>query len=375
MGVNPTEVTENTTRKTALYDRHVWHGARMIPFAGWWMPVQYRGIIEEHRRVRSTVGVFDVSHMGEFLVRGPDAPRIVNRWITNDVSKLAVGDVLYSVLCYENGGIVDDLLVYRLEDGYMLVVNAANEAKDFSWLEDHGEPGVELVNVTQQTTLIAIQGPNAEEVLRKIGNGPFAELGFYTWCRGEVAGVGALVSRTGYTGEDGFEVYLDWEDGPAVWDAVIDAGKPLDIEPVGLGARDTLRLEVRYCLYGNDIDETTTPLEAGLGWVVRLQADEFLGKEALVRQKSDGLHRKLVGFEVEGRGIPRPGYPIFVDDRRVGKVTSGTFGPSVGKGIGLGYVETDVSSPGQELAIEGRGGNRFDAAITRGPFYKDGSRK
>jgi len=347
----------------------------MVEFAGWWMPVQFRGILEEHRRVRSTVGIFDVSHMGEFEVRGPNALRAVNRWVTNDVEKLEVGGVLYTALCYEHGGIVDDLLVYRLEDGYLLVVNAANEHKDLEWLRGQAPPGVDLVNATERTTLIAVQGPKTEAVLGPVARGPVLDLGFYRWCRAEVAGVPALVSRTGYTGEDGFEVYVDWDRGPEVWDALMEAGRGVDIEPIGLGARDTLRLEVRYCLYGNDIDQTTSPLEAGLGWAVSLEKEEFMGKEALVRQKAEGLERRLVGFEVEGRGIPRPGYEIQVNGRKVGSVTSGTFGPSVGKGIGMGYVERGVSSPGRQVAVVGRGRGGMAAEIVRGPFYKQGSRK
>jgi aminomethyltransferase len=347
----------------------------MVSFAGWWMPIQYRSILEEHRCVRTTVGLFDVSHMGEFEVKGPNAEKAVNRWITNDASKLKVGDVLYSAMCYDDGGVVDDLLVYRLEDSFVLVVNAANEAKDWAWLEDHREPGAELINDSANTTLLALQGPKAEDVISKVGKGPFGDLGFYQWCRAEVAGVQCLVSRTGYTGEDGFELYLDWDDGAGVWDALFEAGKAFDIEPVGLGARDTLRLEVRYCLYGNDIDQTTSPLEAGLGWVVKLDKADFLGKEALVNQKAGGLKRKLVGFEVVGRGIPRPGYAIRVDGREVGRVTSGSFGPSTETGIGMGYVAKDVSSLGQTLTIQAKGRPGIEAVIVRGPFYKEGSRK
>ncbi len=374
-GYGLTETAEGKTRKTALYDKHVEAGGRMVPFAGWWMPVQYRSIMEEHRRVRSTVGLFDVSHMGEFEVRGRGAAKVVNRWITNDAGNLKVGDVLYSAMCYEDGGIVDDLLVYRLEDGFLLVVNAANEAKDFEWIREHMAPDAELVNNSRNTTLVALQGPKAEDVITEVGTGPFRDLGFYRWCRAEVAGVKCLVSRTGYTGEDGFEVYLDWDDGPAVWDALMEAGRPLDIEPVGLGARDTLRLEVRYCLYGNDIDKTTTPLEASLGWAVKLDKDDFIGKGALAQQKAEGLKRKLVGFEVEGRGIPRPGHLLLVNGSEVGRVTSGSFGPSTGKGIGMGYVDKGASSVGQELMIQAEGKSGIGATIVRGPFYKQGSRK
>lgn len=370
-----TESKARDLRKSVLYETHVASGARMVPFAGWWMPVQYRGILDEHRRVRSAAGLFDVAHMGEFEVRGPNAERAVNRWITNDVSKLDVGAVLYSVLCYEHGGIVDDLLVYRLEDGYMLVVNAANEAKDFEWLEAHKGPGVDLINLTERRTLLALQGPKAEEILSRVGRGPFADLGFYRWTRGELAGVRALVSRTGYTGEDGFEVCLSWDDGARVWEAIAEAGRPFGIEPVGLGARDTLRLEVRYCLYGNDIDETTTPLEAGLGWVVKLDKGDFIGRGALVEQKAGGVERRLVGFVADGRGIPRPGYAILAAGRPVGRVTSGTFGPSVGRGIGMGYVEKQVSSPGQRLTIRAKDKGGMVVEIVRGPFYKEGSRK
>ncbi len=373
--VKETEPEEGTTRKTALYDRHVASGGRMVPFAGWWMPIQYRSILEEHRKVRTSVGLFDVSHMGEFEVRGPRAGQVVNRWITGDASGLQVGEVLYSTLCYDHGGIVDDLLVYRLEDRFLMVVNAANEAKDFAWLRHHLEEEAELVNVTQDTTLLALQGPKAEETIRSVGEGPFADLAFYRWCRGKVAGVEALVSRTGYTGEDGFEIYLDWQAGETVWDALVEAGRDRGIEPVGLGARDTLRLEVRYCLYGNDIDESTHPLEAGLGWTVKLDKDDFIGKDALLKAKAEGLKRKLVGFEVEGRGIPRPGHAILVDDRDVGLVTSGTFGPSTGTGIGMGYVEKSVSSPDRRIVIQAPGRPGISAALVRGPFYKDGSRK
>jgi len=358
-------------KKTALYEVHKQLGAKMVEFAGYWMPIQYRGIFEEHKRVRTTVGVFDVSHMGEFLFRGDSALDFLQFMTTNDVAKLHVHQAQYSTMCYENGGIVDDLIVYRLPDGYMMVVNAANIKKDWTWLAEHRPDGVEMINRSEELSLIAVQGRYAEATLQKITDLDLSQIKYYWLDEGKVAGVDAVVSRTGYTGEDGFEVCVAREQTVPVWEAIFEAGAEYDIEPVGLGARDTLRLEMKYCLYGNDIDETTNPLEAGLGWIVKLKKGDFIGRDALLRVKEEGLKRKLVGFEVEGRAFPRHGYKILDETGRVelGYVTSGTFSPMLQKSIGMGYVSIDYAEVGTPLLVDVRG-RRAKGQIVETPFYK-----
>ncbi len=346
----------------------------MVPFAGFYMPVSYRGITEEHRKVRSTAGVFDLSHMGEFRVTGPEALGFLQKVTSNDVAKLVVGDVQYSLICYPEGGIVDDLLVYHLPDSYLLVVNAANIEKDFEWLAKNKPDGVNLTDESDQTALIAVQGPKAEALMAKLTDFDLPRLGYYKAARAKVCGEQILFSRTGYTGEDGFELYMAPERAEFFWQKIMEAGKEFDIEPVGLGARDTLRLEMKYMLYGNDIDATTNPLEAGLGWVVKLGKGDFIGRGPIEKLKTEGAKRKLVCFVMSEKAIPRKGCGIYAGGQRVGEATSGTFSPSLEKGIGLGYVPAAVSEIGTKLEIDIRG-RKNPAAVVAAPFYKDGTRK
>jgi aminomethyltransferase len=364
----------DTVKKTALHDIHEHLGAKIVRFAGYLMPVYYTSILEEHRRVRSTVGLFDVSHMGEFEIRGNDALAFLQRLTTNDVAALEVNQVQYSVMCYPDGGIVDDLLVYRLEDHYLLVVNAANLDKDFEWLHKNIEGEVQLENRSDETTLLALQGPKAEEVLSPLVTIDHAQVAYYHCQPGEVAGHDALISRTGYTGEDGFEIYCDPQNAKDIWNALLESGKGLDIQPAGLGARDTLRLEMKYALYGNDIDHTTNPLEAGLGWVVKLKKGDFIGKQALLEAKTEGLKRKLVGFETEGRIFPRKDLRIHKDGSEIGRVTSGTFSPSLNRGIGMGYVASAHAKIGTQIDLDIRG-KGVSGQVVETPFYKKYSHK
>ncbi|MDZ7373846.1 MAG: glycine cleavage system aminomethyltransferase GcvT, partial [candidate division KSB1 bacterium] len=314
------------TKQTALYEIHRQLGAKMVEFAGYWMPIYYRGILEEHRRVRTTVGVFDVSHMGEFFFSGPEAASFL-QWVTiNDVHKLSVYQAQYSAMCYEHGGLVDDLILYRFPDRYLMVVNAANIQKDWDWLEAHRRPGVTMENRSDELSLLAVQGRYAEATLQKLTDVDLHHIKYYWFVEAKVAGVQAIVSRTGYTGEDGFEVCVSNEDAPRVWEAIFDAGREFEIEPIGLGARDTLRLEMKYCLYGNDIDQNTNPIEAGLGWITKMNKGDFIGRAALEQVLQNGPSRKLVGLEVEGKAFPRHGYPILDESgaEQVGFVTSGT---------------------------------------------------
>ncbi len=342
-----------------------------MPFAGWRMPVQYKGIKAEHEAVRTRAGLFDVSHMGELVVEGPEAALAVNTLVTNDVSKLEVGQALYTVCCNEAGGILDDLIVYRLEDDKVLVVcNASNREKIVQHFATKLPDGGSFRDVSDRWALLALQGPSAAAIIRDVGAPTtVTDLAPFRVSRAELAGVEAWVARTGYTGEDGFELFCANEDAVALWRALLSAGKPHGLEPVGLGARDTLRLEARLALYGNDIDESTNPFEAGLGWVVKLDGQDFLGRAALRAIKEAGVDRRLVGFEMTGRGIARHGYPIVVDGKPVGTVTSGSPGPTVGKNIGLGYVPKALSRVGTTLGIEIRG-KVVDALIVRTPFYK-----
>jgi glycine cleavage system T protein (aminomethyltransferase) len=365
-------------KRTPLYDEHVKLGAKIIPFAGFEMPVQYPdGVSSEHRAVRESAGLFDVSHMGEFLVSGEGAVAFVNYVVANDVSLLEPGQAQYAVMCDEEGGIVEDLLVYRFANRLRLVVNAANIDKDFNWIQrcltKYGGPGVDLEDESEDVALLALQGPRSEAILAPLSDLNVASIGYYRFAEGLVAGEPCVVSRTGYTGEDGFELYCAPGTAAKLWRALMEAGGD-GIKPVGLGARDTLRLEMGYALYGNDIDEETTPLEAGLGWTVRLDKGEFVGRHALVIQKEKGLERKLTGFALEHRGFPRPGYEIRCRGKKVGTVRSGTVGPSVGRGIGTGYLPTELAGPGTEIEVMVRD-RALPAEVTRVPFYKGGSIK
>lgn len=356
-------------KKTGFYDIHQKLGAKLVEFAGYYMPIQYRGIMEEHRRVRQTVGLFDVSHMGEFYVSGLSALDFLQKMTINDVSKLAVNQVQYSAMCYENGGIVDDLLVYRMADKYLLVVNASNLEKDWNWLHSHLPAGVVMENKSDDFSLLALQGPKAIAVLQKLTSADLSKIPFYWLTEGQAAGVEMMMSRTGYTGEPGFELCFPVERSEQVWTAIMAAGQEFDIEPIGLGARDTLRLEMKYCLYGNDIDATTNPLEAGLGWITKLAKGDFIGRDVIAQVREKGVQRKLIGFSMAGKAFPRHGYKIFSNGAQVGDVTSGTFSPILEMGIGTGYVPAALATIGTPLTIEIRN-TQSPAVVCETPFVK-----
>ncbi len=359
-----------TTRFTEI---HKSLNAKMVEFAGFVMPIQYpQGIIHEHHVVRKAVGVFDVSHMGEFEVRGKEALAFVQKITVNDASKLSKGNVQYSAMCYEHGGIVDDLLVYNMgEDFFMLVVNGANIDKDWAWCVKNAEGmNIDLKNVSDDVNLLAVQGPKSLETLQKLTDTFMGDIEFYNFKTGSMAGLPAIISRTGYTGELGFEIYFRGNDEEAVkmWNAIFEAGKEFGIEPVGLGCRDTLRLEKCYCLYGNDIDETTNTIEAGLGWITKVQKGDFNGKEVVVKTKEEGAKRKLVGFVMDAeKFIPRHNYKIMADGKEIGHVTSGNLSPTLNKAIGLGYVTKEYSKPGSKINIAARG-KEFTAEVVKTPF-------
>lgn len=361
-------------QRTALLDVHIALGAKIVPFAGFEMPVYYKGIVAEHTAVRERVGIFDVSHMGEVLVRGPRALDFVQKITVNDASTLADGQAQYSAMCLENGGIIDDLLVYkRGENDFLLVINASNIAKDFAWMQANVLDGVELQNVSDDYTLLAVQGPRSVELLQKLTDVDLSGIAYYHFVEGELAGERMIISRTGYTGELGFELYLSSDKAVSerVWNTIMETGAEFGIEPTGLGARDTLRLEMGYCLYGNDIDETTNTIEAGLGWITKVNKGEFNGREAIAKVKEEKPKRKLVAFEMNERAIPRGHYAIVVDGTTVGEVTSGTSSPTLGKGIGMGYVSSDVAQAGTTIGIAIRD-KVVPATIVKLPFVKRG---
>ncbi len=358
-------------KNTALTEKHISLGAKMVPFAGYNMPVQYEGINAEHATVRNAVGVFDVSHMGEFILKGENALDLIQRVTSNDASKLYDGKIQYSCLPNENGGIVDDLLVYRIDEKtYMLVVNASNIEKDWNWIQKFNDKGVEMHNISDQTSLLAVQGPKAADALQSLTDIDLASMEYYSFQKGKFAGVdNVLVSATGYTGAGGFEIYFENQYADQIWDAIFKAGAEFGIKPIGLGARDTLRLEMGFCLYGNDIDDTTSPIEAGLGWVTKF-TKEFTNSAALLAQKEAGVTRKLVGFEMIDRGIPRHDYVIVdADGNQIGKVTSGTQSPSLQKAIGIAYVAKEFAKEGTEIFIDIRN-NKVKAKVVKFPFLK-----
>jgi aminomethyltransferase len=364
--------TAETLKRTPLTDTHAALGAKLVPFAGYLMPVQYpSGITAEHNAVRRHAGLFDVSHMGEFIVKGSGAVDFVNHVTTNDVAALAIGQAHYSTILNERGTIEDDCLVYRSDDRIMVVVNASNAAKDFAHMSRYiGRFDATLDDVSDETALLAIQGPKAAEILQKLTDTDLSAVKYYHFTMGSVAGIeGILISRTGYTGEDGFELYFPNENAVAVWNAITESG---EVIPAGLGCRDTLRLEMGMALYGNDIDDTVTPLEANLQWLVKLKKGDFVGRDALVRQKEEGLKRKLVGFTTSERSFPRHGYPVFVNGEPSGEVRSGTMSPSLGIPIGTAYVPLESATPGSSLEIEIRG-KRITATVEKTPFYKEGT--
>ncbi len=370
-------------KHTPLTGRHEALGARMAEFAGYKMPISYTGIREEHLAVRRAVGIFDVSHMGEFIVRGRQALDLVQYVTSNDASRLDIGDAQYSCLPNEHGGIVDDLLVYRLsedqcaegEQAFMLVVNAANIEKDWQWITSHAARfDVHLVDISEATALMAVQGPKAARALQPLTDIDLASMKYYTFRKGTFAGVpNVLVSATGYTGSGGFELYVAAEHAAQIWDAVFEAGQPHGIQPCGLGARDTLRLEMGYCLYGNDIDDTTSPLEAGLSWITKLNKGTFVGVDVLRKQKAEGVKRRLIGFVVDDRRVPRHGYSVCdAIGQAIGNVTSGTLSPCLQKPIGMGYVEVSHAQRGTTLTIEA-GRKQLNAIVTRPPFVDPSS--
>jgi aminomethyltransferase len=360
-------------KKTPFYNRHVENKGKIVEFAGYLMPIQFEGIVPEHNAVRTSVGVFDVSHMGEVEITGSERTKFVNYITTNDASKLALNQVQYSAMLYPDGGIVDDLLVYNLKDKILLVINASNTEKDFAWILENKKYDVDIKNTSDGIGQLAVQGPKAELLMKKLVDVDLSALQFYWATETDMKGIPVILSRTGYTGEDGFEVYLDEQYAGDAWDMIFSAGKEFDVKPIGLGARDTLRFEMRYCLYGNDIDKTTNPLEAGLGWIVKFDKDEFIAKDVLLEIKKQGIQRKLVGFEALTKGIPRHLQEIHAGDEKVGFVTSGTFSPSLKRGIGMGYISLAHAGVGNRPKVMGK--EPIEVEIIKGPFYKHGTHK
>lgn len=358
-------------KNTALYNKHAALGAKLIPFAGYNMPVSYTGLNDEHNAVRNSVGVFDVSHMGEFILKGEHALDLIQKVTSNDASVLTDGKAQYSCLPNDKGGIVDDLLVYRIDNKtYLLVVNASNIDKDWNWIKQHDTWGVEMHNISEKTSLLAIQGPNALKTLQKLTEVKLADIPYYSFVKGKFNGIdNVIISNTGYTGAGGFEIYFENADAEKMWDAIFEAGKEFNIKPVGLGARDTLRLEMGFCLYGNDLDDTTSPIEAGLGWITKFTKD-FTNRANIEKQKQQGTDRKLVGFEMIDRGIPRHDYQIAdAKGNIIGKVTSGTQSPTLNKAIGMGYVKPEFAKADTEIFIPIRE-KLIKAKVTKIPFLK-----
>ncbi len=359
-------------KRTPLYPVYARYGAKTIDFGGWELPVQFTGIVQEHEAVRTKAGLFDVSHMGEVEVKGPGALYYLQRLTTNDVSKLEAGQAQYSVMCYPDGGTVDDLLVYKFaDDHYLLVINAGNIDKDFAWMQEHLTENVTIENISAQTAQLAIQGPLSETILQKMTTTDLSQIGFFRFKRDVLLGsIPALVSRTGYTGEDGFEIYLDADKAIALWNTLLEVGQPLGLIPCGLGARDTLRFEARLPLYGQELGKDITPIEAGIGFAVKTDKEvPFIGYEVLKEQKANGAPRKLVGIEMIDRGIPRTHYPVFVGDEQIGEVTTGTQSPTLKKNVGLALVKSAYSALGTEVDVEIRG-KRLKAKVVATPFYK-----
>ena len=367
-------------KDTPLTEKHIELGAKMAGFAGFNMPISYRGIKEEHQQVRESVGVFDVSHMGEFIVRGKEALELVQHVTSNNAAKLEIGDAQYSCLPNDQGGIVDDCLVYRLdedqcaegEQAFMLVVNASNIEKDWDWISKHNHYDTQLINISDQSALLAVQGPKATGVLQKLTDVDLSAIKYYNFTKGTMAGIdNVLISATGYTGSGGFELYVANEDAAALWDAVFEAGADHNIQAIGLGARDTLRLEMGYCLYGNDIDDTTSPIEAGLGWITKTKKGPFISRDIFAQQRQEGISRKLVGFTLEGeRRVPRHGYIITnAEGKEIGVVTSGTSAPSLGYPIGMGYVEKEYATVGTSISVATKS-KQLGATVIKLPFWK-----
>ena len=363
-----------------LNQTHIDLGGKMVNFAGFSMPVQYSSIIEEHHAVRNSVGMFDVSHMGEFIIRGKDALRLVQKISSNDANNISINQAQYSCMPNEEGGIVDDMIIYRLpeencnegEQAFMLVVNASNIEKDWKWIESQNDFDTRMIDISNQSSLLAVQGPNAIKVLQKLTDVDLSTIEYYHFKKGEIAGLkNVIISATGYTGSGGFELYVDNKDVKSLWDSIMEAGMEFDIKPCGLGCRDTLRLEMGYCLYGNDIDDTTSPLEAGLGWITKLKIDDdFISKDIFIRQKEEGLKRRLIGFKMDSSRVPRKDYPIFNSEgNEIGVVTSGTQSPSLDIPIGMGYVKKEFAKSGNKLQIGFRK-KMIEAEIVKLPFVQ-----
>jgi aminomethyltransferase len=364
----------DTLRKTPLHEAHVNLKGKIVPFAGFEMPVQYpSGIMAEHHAVRNDAGLFDVCHMGEFVLTGPESLDLIQKIAVNDASQLEVWQAQYSAMCLEHGGIIDDLLVYRAPDHYMLVVNASNKEKDLAWVMKHAEAfDVNVDDRSDATALLAIQGPKAAGIVQGLTETDLEEIGYYKFSLGSVAGVEGVISRTGYTGEDGFELYIPVDGAMKLWNALMEAGEGEGLIATGLGCRDSLRLEMGYALYGNDLDEEHTPLESGLGWITKMDKGDFIGKDVLVKQKAEGVTRRLVGLKLQERGFPRHGYPIAFEGEDVGEVTSGVVSPSLGFGVAMGYVPTALAKAGSEVGIRIRD-KVIPAVVQRPPFYGEGS--
>jgi len=365
------DTAATSLKRTPLYEQHLALGARLVEFGGWEMPVQYSSILEEHRAVRTRAGLFDVSHMGEFKVEGNDALAFLQNLVPNDVGRLAIHQALYSQLCLPDGGTIDDLIIYYLaENHYMMVVNAANIDKDFAWVEEQARNfDVQATNQSDATALLALQGPESLAILQPLTGEDLSAIRYYHCIPGMVDGINCIISRTGYTGEDGFELYCAPVDVVKLWNDLLAAGKQHGLLPAGLGARDTLRLEAGYCLYGHELDEQTNPLEANLGWTVKLNKGDFIGHDALLKVKEEGLKRKLIGIEMIERGVSRGGYAIFENDQQIGALTSGAPSPTLNKNIGMGYVEAAHAVAGKTVQIDIRG-KRTAAQIVALPFYK-----
>lgn len=358
--------------KTPLYNKHLELNATMVDFANFKMPMQYSSIFEETKAVRNSVGIFDTSHMGEIEISGSDSTEFVNYIVTLDISKIDNYQAKYTTMLYQNGGIIDDLIVYKLSDKYLIVVNASNQEKDFEWMQENKKGSVEIKNKGEEYFQIAVQGPNSKTIIRTLTKKNPATLGFYHAREEIIANKQVLLSRTGYTGEDGFEIYGKPENAEEIWEKIMKAGEKENICPCGLGARDLLRLEMGYCLYGNDITKETTPLEANLSWIVSLDKEDFIGKDALKKQKRDGINKKLVGILVPGKRIPRHGYEILIKGKKIGIITSGNYSPNIGSSIAMGYVNKPFAKEGKKVEIKIRN-TLFEGTIIKFPFWKHGT--
>ena len=360
---------DSNLKTTPLYSMHKELGGKLVPFVGWHMPIQFKGVIQEHQCVRHSVGIFDVSHMGEIEIAGPEAKQLIQYLVTNDIETMQNNQALYTLMCLETGGVVDDLLVHRFsDDHYFFCVNASNSDKDFQWiLKNASNFNVSVKNTSQQTAQLAVQGKHSEALIQKLCDTPLGEIGYYHFRKAKIYNFECIIARTGYTGEDGFEIYIDSKDAKSLYKSLIEEGEPFNLQPIGLGARDTLRMEMGYALYGNELNENCNPLEAGLEWVIKLQKNDFLGKAALKKQKDAGLSRRLVGIRLLDRGVPRPHYRVLNEGLLIGEMTSGTFSPSLNAGIGLCYLSKEYTKPGTKLDVEIRK-LKVPAEVVKLPF-------